>query len=159
MSDRRIPRVGAVLVAALLALAVGIAAIPRAVEAWGGHRFGGRHGADFIQWRASRLLERADATAEQTAKVQEILDETFAGMEELRPDRRVLHERFTSLLTAETVDAAALEALRAEQLARFDDASKRIVAALTEIAQVLSPEQRAEIADMMEHQHRHHRGD
>jgi Spy/CpxP family protein refolding chaperone len=45
-------------------------------------------------------------------------------------------------LTQPSIDRAALEALRAEQLALADAASKRFIQALGDAAEVLTPEQR-----------------
>jgi len=51
------------------------------------------------------------------------------------------------LLAADTVDPAAIEALRVEQLGKMDAASKRVTQAMTEAAAVLTPEQRRQLID------------
>ena len=53
----------------------------------------------------------------------------------------------TTLLTQPSVDRAAIEAFRAEQIALADAASKRIAQALADAAEVLTPEQRRKIDD------------
>ena len=47
-----------------------------------------------------------------------------------------------TLFAQPTVDAAALEALRQKQMAMHDAASKRMMQAMLDVAQVLTPEQR-----------------
>jgi Spy/CpxP family protein refolding chaperone len=54
-----------------------------------------------------------------------------------------------ALLSADTFDRAALETLRAEQVAKFDTASKRIVQAVSDAAGVLTVEQRKELVAKM----------
>ena len=54
-------------------------------------------------------------------------------------------QRGRVLLTQPTVDRAAIEALRAEQMALADEASKRFAQAVGDVAEVLTPEQRRKI--------------
>ena len=54
-----------------------------------------------------------------------------------------------ALFAQPTVDAAAVEALRQQQLAMHDAASKRMTTAMLEISRVLTPEQRKQMADYM----------
>jgi Spy/CpxP family protein refolding chaperone len=56
------------------------------------------------------------------------------------------HKRAHELLLQPTMDRAALEALRAEQIASADEASKKLVQFLADAADVLTPEQRAKLA-------------
>jgi Spy/CpxP family protein refolding chaperone len=53
------------------------------------------------------------------------------------------------LLIQPTVDRAALEKLRADQIATHDTVSKQLVQAVADAADLLSPEQRRKIADML----------
>ena len=63
--------------------------------------------------------------------------------------------QFHEAITAPSIDRARLEALRAGQLKSIDDASKRLVTAISDAAEVLSPDQRAALAAEIE---KHHRG-
>jgi Spy/CpxP family protein refolding chaperone len=65
----------------------------------------------------------------------------------LREKQDGFRQRGRELLTATTIDRAAIEALRAEQIALADQASRRISQALADAATVLTPEQRRKIAD------------
>jgi Spy/CpxP family protein refolding chaperone len=66
------------------------------------------------------------------------------------------HGDLHRLLSAPTIDRAALEQLRSDRMADFDQASKVLVQTLADAADVLRPDQRAKLAAMMaEHQHPH----
>ena len=54
------------------------------------------------------------------------------------------------LLTANTIDRAALEKVRAERLAEADRVSKELVNALADVAEVLTPEQRVIVNERLE---------
>ena len=58
-------------------------------------------------------------------------------------------QRGRVLLTQPSIDRAAIEALRAEQMALADAASKRFTQALGDVAEVLTPEQRRKIDDRL----------
>jgi Spy/CpxP family protein refolding chaperone len=53
------------------------------------------------------------------------------------------------LLMAPAIDRAALEQWRAAQMQRMDDISRRVVAAVEDGAEVLTPEQRAACAGQL----------
>ena len=70
-------------------------------------------------------------------------------MADLRPMHaqfRQAHARAHELLMAPTIDRAALEQLRAAQMQQMDVISRRILAAVEDAADVLTPEQRAKFA-------------
>ena len=54
------------------------------------------------------------------------------------------------LLTAPTVDRAAIEAFRVEKMDIADRASRRVAQALGEAAEVLTPEQRVELGERLQ---------
>jgi Spy/CpxP family protein refolding chaperone len=115
-------------------------------------RHGGGHGPEALRTHvalaADYALYRVEATSEQKARVQEILDRALDDLEALHPPRRELHDQVVAALTAPEVDRAALEALRAKHLAAFDAASRRIVVALGDLGDVLTAEQRVELAEL-----------
>ena len=65
-------------------------------------------------------------------------------------------EALIEALTRETVDREALEALRQNKLATADRASQRLLTALADAADVLTPVQRQELAAELESHWRHH---
>jgi Spy/CpxP family protein refolding chaperone len=111
-----------------------------------------------IDRRVDRMLNRVDATEEQRDKVKGIFKSALADVKALGIKPGETHEKYIQLLRSDTVDPAAFEALRAQQMQTADAASKRIVQAFAEAAQVLTPDQRRQVADRMERRsHRHHR--
>lgn len=112
-----------------------------------GMGFSGRHGMGFGERRLDRVLDEIDATDEQETKIKAIIekagDELFPMADEFRGTR----EQVADLLGAATIDRAAAETLRAERVAKVDEASRKLTTAVLDIAEVLTPEQRAEIVD------------
>lgn len=141
-------------IAAAVVGALTFAGISFAGNAGGCHgRFGmAMHGnsdpatmAKHIDRMVNRML--ADGTAEQKAKVSAIAK---AAMNDLRP-LRALHqearEKALKLLTQATIDPAALEQLRMDEMQLADQASKRITQAIADAATVMTPEQRMKLAE------------
>ncbi len=116
-----------------------------------------------IDRRVERVLDRVDASEEQQDKVAGIIKGAFNDLTALGIKPWETREKALALFRADTIDPAALEAMRAEHIAMADTASKRVVQALTEAAQVLTPDQRRELAQRWErrgsHWHRPERGD
>jgi len=72
----------------------------------------------------------------------------------LRGQMRAARREALALLSAETIDRAAIEHLRAEQLQLAEAGSKRLVVALADAAEVLTQEQRVALAERMAHRRR-----
>lgn len=123
-----------------------------------GHGFG--HGRGFAadpesvrEWAglmSRQILRRINASAEQTAKVEGIVGSAVGELYPLRQKLHAARDEGLKILTQPTVDRAALEKLRAEQLAMHEAASKRMVQALADTAEALTPEQRASLARQLE---------
>lgn len=89
----------------------------------------------------------ADASPDQKARVAAIAK---AAMADLRPEHeqfRQAHARAHELLMAPVIDRAALEQLRMAQMRRMDFISRRILTAVEDASDVLTPEQRAKFAE------------
>ena len=134
---------------AVLALAgIGAAGAMGGGEAMGRHvmEAGFKGGGHFAGRGLSRALDAVDATAEQEERIWAIID---GARTELRPVMREFRDTRTAvveLMSAPTIDRDAAETLRAERIAAIDEASKKMTAALLDAAEVLTPEQRAELA-------------
>lgn len=101
---------------------------------------GGRYG--------QRLLEEAGVSAEQRAQIRQLFEAAQVDRQARRDAARSLHEQMRQLFTQPTVDANAAEALRQQQLAQFDEASKRRMQLMLGVSRVLTPEQRAKLAEV-----------
>jgi len=123
------------------------------------HGFGhGRHHRDHdpeevrerIGFVSDRVLGYVDASEQQRVAIDGILDRSVEEGFTLMGEREGLHERLSVLLTASEVDRDALEALRARQIELADAVSRQLTNHLAEIAEVLTPEQRGELAELHE---------
>jgi protein CpxP len=142
----------AAVMAGLLLGGIGIGAGGLAVAAtMPGHA--GWHGGpplDMIQRLVLRQLDAVGATTAQEAKVHDIIATAFSGMEKNAGSMEAVHKQALDLLRAPTIDRAAAEKLRADQIAALDAKSKTLVAAVLDIADQLTPEQRAKLAERAE---------
>jgi Spy/CpxP family protein refolding chaperone len=120
----------------------------------GGHRFGGYGGSFLTPGRIERMVARlawaVDASSEQKQKLTAILQRAGDDLRPLRERHLELRRQAGEILVAPTVDRGKLEALRTDVVKLADQASQRITAALAEAADVLTPEQRADLARRLE---------
>lgn len=98
---------------------------------------------------SERLLNAVGASDEQKARVRDILKASRDEQRSQHEAGRALHRQMMQLLAAPQIDAAAAEALRQQQLARHDAASKRRLQAMLDVQAVLTPEQRVKLAAQM----------
>ncbi len=133
--------------AAVLAGAVGIASAAGVGPAMAGHGFC-RHGMgrDFVEFRIQKALQKVNASAAQEQQIMAIVDDLFAKHQAMAADRQKLHQRIAAALTGATVDRAALEAVRADAVQRMDQCSKDLAKAIGDIAEILTPAQRQQLA-------------
>ena len=109
------------------------------------------HGAMHGQMmsRMQAMLDAVGATADQKTKIAAILHTGFAPLMGLHTEMQQAHASLHALITAPTIDRAALEQLRAREMAALDAASRTLVKAIADAAEVLTPAQRAKAAAMM----------
>jgi Spy/CpxP family protein refolding chaperone len=96
-----------------------------------------------------RMLDGLNATDAQRAQIKQIATSAAADMKAQHDAGRDLHERGLQIFTAPVVDANAAEALRQQMTAHHDQASKRMLQAMLDVARVLTPEQRAKLGERM----------
>jgi len=148
-----------VTAAALAATLVG----SLATHALSQHRFGHWHGPGFmsgaidpadaeerIDKAARHLAIEIDATPEQQERLRTIAKAAVKDLLPMREKAHAARQRARDLLTQQSVDRAAIEAFRAEQMQLAETASRRIAQAIGDAAEVLSPEQRRKIADYLQ---------
>jgi periplasmic protein CpxP/Spy len=125
-------------------------------EGHGGMReHGGHH-------RMDRMLRSVGASDEQRAKIRDIFAKARADVNPDPKARQASRQKMAELLSAPTVDRAALEQLRAARTADHERMSRRMSQAMADAAEVLTPEQRAKMAaklkERQERMGRHHGG-
>jgi protein CpxP len=101
----------------------------------------------FIQRGVAHALDSIGASSEQEAKIHDIVAAKFADIAPEPGDHEALRKRALDLLSAPTIDRAAVERLRADAVAIFDAKSKQIVGGVLDVADQLTPQQRAQLAD------------
>jgi len=106
-----------------------------------------------LEARADRMVRHAavelGANADQQEKLSTIVKAALKDILPVREKLLAARKQGRELLTADNIDRAALEKLRAEQIATHDAASKRLVQALADAAEVLTPEQRKKLDTMI----------
>ncbi len=97
----------------------------------------------------SRMLDEVQATPEQRAQIEKITEAARADLRSGHEASQALRAQSVQLFTEPTVDAAAVEKLRQQMLAQHDAASRRTMQAMLEVSQVLTAEQRQQMATRM----------
>ncbi len=110
------------------------------------------HGMDRMM---QRMLDRVHATPEQRERIRGFQK---SGMESNRPlmeQMRGLMQQRMQLLAAPTIDLGALENLRSKQMTVADQMSKNMTQTQYEVALVLTPAQRQQMAHLMQERMQH----
>lgn len=141
------------VVASVVALLAG-GALVFAHAGKGGHgRMGAEEMAEHLEVHVKHVLAEVDATPEQQARIKAIVQGAAADLKALHAQHDGAFAEMHSLLTAPTIDRAKLEQLRARHIAALDAASQRCATALADAAEVLTPEQRAQLGEKMKQRH------
>lgn len=150
--------IGAVVASAgLLCANAHAAAAPAASGPAGAHHWQHDHHVDGCGHNRDAWMHRLGITAQQRASMREIFKKARADSAAPRAKLRDLGHQERTLLSAPTIDAAALEKLqqqRSDVVARL--AEQRMQARIA-IAQVLTPKQRQQLAQMWAHRRHGHR--
>ena len=124
---------------------------------YGGWHHGGFMGGPVdptsIEKHADRALRHLaieiDATTEQQDKLRTIVNAAVKDLLPLHDQARAARQQAHELLKQPTIDRTALEKFRSGQMALWDAASKRITQAVADAAEVLTPEQRQKIGELL----------
>jgi periplasmic protein CpxP/Spy len=159
---RFLRRAAIATVIAALATGVGLTAFAY------GHGFGGWHRGAFmgdhldpakLDAHLDRMLKHlyveVDATDAQKQQLGPIVKAAARDLLPMRDRIRDARLQAVALLSQPSIDRAALEGLRANQLQLAEQASKRFTQALADVADVLTPEQRKQLAERMGRWHGH----
>jgi Spy/CpxP family protein refolding chaperone len=143
---------------------LGLAAVLLGAFVSCGHGHGFRHrghglespeeAREHIERHADWVLGRVDASEAQQERIVAMLGGSVDELYALRDRHRIHHDELLLLFTAAEIDRAAIETVRAQEVALLDEASAVLTTTLTDVAEVLTPEQRAELGDWADHFHR-----
>ena len=124
----------------------------------GGH--GGHHGMgggmmmggspERMGRMVDRMLDHLDATDAQRSQIKQIVQGAAADLKSQRDAHKALRQQGMQIFTAPNVDANAAEALRQQMMAQHDQVSRRMTQAMVDISRVLTPEQKAKIAEHLQ---------
>jgi Spy/CpxP family protein refolding chaperone len=93
------------------------------------------------------MLDGVSASDAQRSQIKQITQAAAADLKGQREAARGSREKAAQVFAAPNVDAAAAEALRQQLLAQHDQSSRRMLQAMLDISSVLTPEQRAKLAE------------
>ncbi|HKB84353.1 MAG TPA: Spy/CpxP family protein refolding chaperone [Burkholderiales bacterium] len=114
---------------------------------------------EHVERMVKHLAVEVDATPEQKDKLAAIAKSAAHDLAPLRGNMKRVHQQAIDLLGAQKVDHAAIENLRAEQIALLDATTRRLTQALADAADVLTVEQRRKLAERAQQfGHRFHHG-
>ncbi len=129
---------------------------------WGFRHHRGGHSAEEVSERVSFMtgwvLKKVDASEEQTQQVQDIVQKTVGDLFPLKDQHRANRQAFRETLSQPTIDRQALENIRMAEFQLVDTMSSRVVEAIADTAEVLTPEQRTQLAEMAARFHGKHDG-
>jgi|SRR5205814_4815193 len=155
----------------LVAIAAGVvgSVVTDAFGQAAGWRMGAMMDGPFDPARVDRQVERAikhmaveaDATTEQQTKLVAVAKAAVNDLLPLREKAMANRKQALALFTAPSIDRAAIERLRTDQMALAETASKRVAQALGDAADVLNADQRRTLTERLEafgHWRHWHRG-
>jgi periplasmic protein CpxP/Spy len=123
--------------------------------------WGHRHGRDpeeiarRLERRIDRMIRNVGGTPEQRERIVAIAKAALADLRPMRDQMRLARGQGLDLLAATTIDRPALEKLRSTQMQTADALSRRMLQAMADAAEVLTPEQRTKVAERIKHRMEH----
>jgi Spy/CpxP family protein refolding chaperone len=148
---------------AVAAVLLGAALLGSGALAWAGwpsHGFGQRHGRfqhstpeearEHMSAGAEWVLRYVGASDEQRAEVDAILEQSIGDLFGLKAEHERNRDALIALLHQPEIDRDALEQIRVSEIDLADRASQQALDAFVDLAQVLTPEQRAELIELGE---------
>lgn len=145
---------------AAIALLVAAVATGVGVKAFAhGQGFGGWRHMDPAKMEAhvDRMLQHIYITLAVTDAQKQQLDPIVKGAARdligMRGKMTDEHKQALTVLTSPQVDRTALEALRLQHVQSHEEISKRVTQALADVADVLTPEQRRQLAERFGRMH------
>jgi len=158
ITTSRARRKVAIVAAVLGGIALTVGAVAQNAAPGGFHR--GHHGAQManaspadvaahVDQMLQHIFTETSATPAQQAQIAPLVQATATDLLQLHDQFHTEHAQMLALLTADTIDRAALENARVAQLNVLDRASRDLVQLLADTAGVLTPAQRKALADKL----------
>jgi len=111
-----------------------------------------------LDYRIGRLIKEVGGTQDQKDRLVAIATAAMADLRPLGEQARQARRRGMELLAAPVIDRAALEQQRLLGMQAADARSRRMLQAMADAAEVLTPEQRAKAAERMKSRMQHRMG-
>jgi len=142
---------------AAVAVALGVSA-QGAMGGWHhGSMLDGTHSAAEVNAHVDHMLKHfyveIEATDAQKSQIDPLVKQAVNDLLPLRTQANTAHKTAMDALSQTTVDRGALETARAEHLKLADQASKRVVQLMADVADVLTPTQRKSLLDHLQRLH------
>ncbi len=128
----------------VVALSIGLAGV--SAQAQGPAGMHGRGGMGPFGAHIEHVLDIVSATDAQRNQIKAIMDLAKQDLASTHTSGQALHKQALALYTAASIDPVAIENLRVQMSANHEVASKRMSKAMIDVANVLSPDQRAKLA-------------
>jgi len=98
----------------------------------------------------NKLTRKLDLTKDQQEKVNKIKDEILTRTKTIRNDRAALREELTSLIKSEKLTKDMVDKFIDKRKSKMDEIRPFFVEKFIEFHNILTPEQRAKLADKLE---------
>ncbi|MEO8631057.1 MAG: periplasmic heavy metal sensor [Betaproteobacteria bacterium] len=102
------------------------------------------------QW----MLGKVDATDEQKTRIKAIVQDALKDLSQAREQHMKNRQAFVDTLAQPSVDREKLKSIRGDEMRMAESASDRMVNAIADAADVLTPEQRGKLAQMADNMRR-----
>src|SRR5208337_410898 len=102
------------------------------------------------EYIVNKLTRKLDLTKDQQEKVNKIKDEILARTKNIRNDRAALREELTSLIKSEKLTKDMVDKFIDKRKSKMDEIRPFFVEKFIEFHNILTPEQRAKLADKLE---------
>ena len=121
----------------------------------GGHHWSESDSSKHLDRMTDRLIDRADASREQGEQIKSIVRSYAPRFQSMKSAHQENHKVFTQLLTQSEINRGELETIRQSVFAELNQNSQELVQMIADIADVLTPEQRQQMANEMRNGFRH----
>ena len=138
---------------------LGLAATQVPAQVWGGRAaLDPQERARRLEYRIGRLVKDVGGTQDQKDRLVAIASAAVADLRPLGEQARQSRRRSMELLAGQSVDRAALEQQRVLHMHTAEARSRRMVQAMADAAEVLTPEQRVKAAERIKSRMQHRWG-